>query len=1129
MAKKTSEAYQTKKPTGLKTARKGNKITLSWKIADSDYAEGQKIVRNIWTGKTKLVKKKKKLVKSKKHYAGKLGVKTTSFLTTLNPKNYYPYKGKPFLLNINFAVAGKRKKFEDSDHTYDPSWSAWGKHQLLIKKPDAPKVSFTLDSERSNVSLLQWEKKNDNTSFKWFTDYEVQWLTVYNSNVKNGKDVKGWSTAGKYTGTGTSKELVQDSAQFEGYYSQTKWARVRCRGPRGASAWVYRKHVYAVPPKPKNIVATTIGDKHVGKNAARGIWRVNVKWDSTESLAHPIDKTAVSYLVTVPATRVTTKTEDGRSYSHAELIPPAFSGGTDVDAVKDTKGKDGIVFSVPTLSGIDHCVVIRITNYHDRVTNVGDTTYVEGSFGDLATPTINNIGTLDPSTKRINIQATNNSEVENTHLVVCYKTESDPQKIYNIGIIPPGRSDLTVRLPDSCTQEAYSLGVYARLGDYYPLTPSESSFTDYELTNDILTSSCEWSEGVVPQPPKTVDLKPGKTVGTINVSWDWSWLEANGAELSWSSHEDAWESTDEPSTYIVNNTSAASWNITGLDVGTWYVRVRLFKSNDDGAIYGGYSDTKSIDISSSPLTPSLTIEPESGIISETGKVTCFWAYTTTDGTSQMNAAICEATLNNDNTFTYGTPFAWSGTSTNLTVYAEDRGWKSGETHYLAVQVISESGKTSDDWSTPVPITIANNLEIEIKSTTLETVTETIEDGDETVSISYKVLTQMPLGVSFGRVGSNEDLEGTASLVIERAEPYPLDRPDESTIDGFKGETVALVVPEFDDTTYLEQEDLMGVLDDGAKYKLIIVVTDTYGQTAETEPLIFEVRWNHQAVIPSAEVEAFTDGLYATIKPLAPVGYELSQDTGVVSGKSYYTRTGEGTEENPYVYTPVSNPSGNPKTKGYYEAYNSSADACDIYRLSADSPELIYNDAQFGTKYVDPYPTLKEFGGYRVVYLTANGDYITEDNHLAWVDYMESEHQIDLFATIIDFGKRRVILPYDIELSSKWNKDFIETKYLGGAVQGDWNPAVSRTGSVRSNTIVFEDPDTIRSMRLLADYPGICHVRTPDGSNYTANVDVSEDRENKMVGKVAKFSLDITRVDPEELDGELYDQWISENQ
>lgn len=47
-------------------------------------------------------------------------------------------------------------------------------------------------------------------------------------------------------------------------------------------------------------------------------------------------------------------------------------------------------------------------------------------------------------------------------------------------------------------------------------------------------------------------------------------------------------------------------------------------------------------------------------------------------------------------------------------------------------------------------------------------------------------------------------------------------------------------------------------------------------------------------------------------------YGASADTSVVAGKTYYTRTGSGTTESPYVYTPVESPSGNPSSKSYYE-------------------------------------------------------------------------------------------------------------------------------------------------------------------------------------------------------------------
>ena len=47
-------------------------------------------------------------------------------------------------------------------------------------------------------------------------------------------------------------------------------------------------------------------------------------------------------------------------------------------------------------------------------------------------------------------------------------------------------------------------------------------------------------------------------------------------------------------------------------------------------------------------------------------------------------------------------------------------------------------------------------------------------------------------------------------------------------------------------------------------------------------------------------------------------YSASTDTSVESGKTYYTRSGSGTSESPYVYTKVTSPTGNPSTSSYYE-------------------------------------------------------------------------------------------------------------------------------------------------------------------------------------------------------------------
>ena len=153
-------------------------------------------------------------------------------------------------------------------------------------------------------------------------------------------------------------------------------------------------------------------------------------------------------------------------------------------------------------------------------------------------------------------------------------------------------------------------------------------------------------------------------------------------------------------------------------------------------------------------------------------------------------------------------------------------------------------------------------------------------------------------------------------------------------------------------------------------------------------------------------------------------------------------------------------------------------------------------------------------------MTINGDYITEDNELAWLDVMGG---IADQVTIIDFDGNQIILPYNLEVSNNWEKDFKETRYLGGSIQGDWNIGVHRGASVGSE-VATDDQNIIAMMRRLAVYPGICHVRTPEGSSFAADVQVKEVQSYSVAGKIATFDMSITRVDSSGLDGLPYDEW-----
>lgn len=74
-------------------------------------------------------------------------------------------------------------------------------------------------------------------------------------------------------------------------------------------------------------------------------------------------------------------------------------------------------------------------------------------------------------------------------------------------------------------------------------------------------------------------------------------------------------------------------------------------------------------------------------------------------------------------------------------------------------------------------------------------------------------------------------------------------------------------------------------------------------------------------------------------------YQLTTDTTAVTGKTYYTRSGAGTTEDPYVYTEVETPSGNPASQGWYEmgevAYTSGSPIRQTY-ISPYMTQAIFN-------------------------------------------------------------------------------------------------------------------------------------------------------------------------------------------
>ena len=1029
---------KTKKPTGLSVARNSRKMTCTWKIADSDYSDGQQFyyrTSNMKKGKWTKVD---------------CGVKTTSKSVNIDTSKFYPNTGTK-ISNFMFRVRGNRKTYKQKKKKINPGWSDWAEKEFKFNVPYRPSLEVTLNDDASNMCNFKWETSVSAEDARLFVDCEFQSILVENCTSSDGAK-QNWksSQAGWLTGSVSSssnKNITEDTVAIA-TGSHTRWFRIRSRGPAGASDWRYGKHVYA-----KSLQAVI--KSATASKLNTGGYNVSVVWEAPSNAAYPIDLTTVQYCFAEPAEGLTCPTD---------------ASWEDANVSKDTGGNDKAVFTVDGAPALDQCLFVRVNTLHDfdDAMTYGKGTLASGGIGYLKDPSDLSVD-VDTSTYRAEVTATNNSGVADSHLAIIFRQGDDPTKDYVCGIIPHGSTESgTIQLPSWASSTAVSFGVYAFVGSYSVQTRKDG-YSEYIVKSKMISKTTLWEGGSVPTAPENVVLTATDISGTVNAAWDWPWDEADSAEISWADHSDAWESTDQPETYTISNLHASKWNISGLETGvTWYFRVRLISSTGENVVYGPYSDIYSIDLSSAPSTPVLVLSD--AVITKDGSVTANWAYVTTDGTSQAYAEICEATITSDG-ITYGDIIAHVESAQYVTIEAAEAGWETGKSYLLAVRVTSASGHTSDSWSVPVPITIAEPLTCEIASTSLEDITVTYDD--ETTR-EVKALTAMPLSIQVTGAGAG----GTTILAIERAADYHMDRPDETEYDGYEGETIFVKTYSGEDSISIEVDDpdLIGILDDGAPYRIVAVVKDGLGQTDEAS-LDFEVHWEHQAEEPTASCTIDEDNLIAVITATAPESY--------IDG-----------------------------------------DVVDIYRLTADRPELIVEGGSYGVAYVDPYPALGEGCGHRIVNRTGNGDYITSENKPAWIDLDEDDDDvIYLTSCIIDFGKDSVRLPYNLSVTNDWEKDFKETKYLGGSIQGDWNSGVSRSSKITTASIISDDQVTIRGMRRLATYAGICHVRTPDGSSFAADVQVSEGRawDGSMWNK-AEFTLSVTRVDTDVLDGLTLSEW-----
>lgn len=266
----------------------------------------------------------------------------------------------------------------------------------------------------------------------------------------------------------------------------------------------------------------------------------------------------------------------------------------------------------------------------------------------------------------------------------------------------------------------------------------------------------------------------------------------------------------------------------------------------------------------------------------------------------------------------------------------------------------------------------------------------------------------------------------------------------------KGDTVHsdVYVPEWTENqgVYSCSITLPGGLNfwDNASYTLAVTAIDrTTGLRSAEMIADFAVSWAHQAVDP---------GDYITVTPI---------DT--------YDEEGFHRMACEIALTPP--------------AESAATDVFDIYRLTGDGAQLIGEGFPLTYTAYDEYAP---FGinvdlAYRVAIRTLDGD----------VEFSDIDYEFAQKTLRFDWTGGFLELPYNLSIGDTYKKDVEIRQHMDGSVDGYWNQNIARTSKLSTDVIKIDQKLDIDMARALARYAGSVFIRTPEGSAYEGDVQVSD--------------------------------------
>ena len=681
---KTKPNLKSKTPKALTIQRDGNKFTFSWTNGET--------YRDV----DLLIKINGKPSKGIPYKAGAKDLKSNKVTITTPYKYTYTNKKKKKTTktftpgtSVSFTVRGMRKsalskaekkKYEKLVESDYAKWAVF-----KIERPKDPVVTVSWDgADAQNASTFHVNVADaDKANRHWFWNYRYRTDTQYEGGKYNTGD---WVDAGSMVAS--KDHRYQESYRSDKAFLRKFWAYsigqrgVSPKGMKGGDPPNSAEHIYSKPLDPINVKVESASEKADGIN-------ICVSWRHNASYWHPIDKSECQYAISNPASGMNApKNLDGTVITtHTHTDWNWSNGWTDGDAHEIDRRLE-----------VNQCLFVRVKFVHDAEENYSPWVRASQLTSVLSNPEGFALD-AQPTGNVLRVEATNTAEsdVDDSFLVIYYKASQGDGKFTDariIGVMPHGGYDyINVRLPSdpenppeieklgveaiayninneykqvSVTADTYGVlkeDLYYKLGNEYVKVTDEAYdstrtyFAHFNITvgtvgayqykyyslptlnnTNSMRSDQLWKDGDFPKPPTNLEVVSSST-DTAKATWAWSWSAATHIELSWSASSDAWESTEEPSSYRVPVQRATSWNIKGLNSGeVWYIRARFIRVNPDGTeTIGPWSVMKPLNLTAPPAKPELEFSKNKA--TENQDIIASWTYSSSDGTAQALAEI----------------------------------------------------------------------------------------------------------------------------------------------------------------------------------------------------------------------------------------------------------------------------------------------------------------------------------------------------------------------------------------------------------------------------------------------------------------------------------------------------------